>query len=301
MTLVARPDDILQSWVQPEGFGFTWLLIRQDGLIVSSGAVGSDTPAATPVADSNLYDDWPQDGRAATFVRDAFAMGGTAVVEMDGRLNVLHVFPYPKAGEPLAFCVLVSVGRRLDFAHAVAELGRKALQGIPLRDLLPEVVRLAGSVLRVNLALALHVDAAGQLQTVAVWPRPAPDAPLELAPTAEGQVIAGGVKRWSRDRGAERLVADQLTSARLRSYYCLPLWEGDRRIGALAVYGVAPREFVAEEQEFLESVVRLVGQAVATTRLLEQFERFQEVIEVTSDLVTLADVEGRVVYMNPAA
>ncbi|WP_405218661.1 GAF domain-containing protein [Agrococcus sp. Ld7] len=58
----------------------------------------------------------------------------------------------------------------------------------------------------------------------------------------------------------------------LRGYMCVPMLLGSRRVGAIEVFSMAPREFVADEIDAVEELATLIATVVDARRTAEQLE-----------------------------
>src|SRR5207302_7196931 len=78
-------------------------------------------------------------------------------------------------------------------------------------------------------------------------------------------------------------------------------------VGVLAVGSQRPREFSAIEERLLLALADHAAVAVENARLyrrlrleLEARERLTAILEATTDLVAIADLSGRLLYLNAA-
>jgi two-component system, sporulation sensor kinase E len=96
-------------------------------------------------------------------------------------------------------------------------------------------------------------------------------------------------------------------AARLEGYCAfasVPLRSNFKTYGTLNIYTREDRSFAEEEVQLLTSMASHIGLAVANTRLylgLKASERkFRGLVENAEDAIYLTDLEGRLVYANPA-
>jgi PAS domain S-box-containing protein len=96
-------------------------------------------------------------------------------------------------------------------------------------------------------------------------------------------------------------------AARLEGYCAfasVPLRSNFKTYGTLNIYTREDRNFSEEEVQLLTSMASHIGLAVANTRLylgLKASERkFRGLVENAEDAIYLTDLEGRLVYANPA-
>jgi PAS domain S-box-containing protein len=84
------------------------------------------------------------------------------------------------------------------------------------------------------------------------------------------------------------------------SLVALPLRDGDRAFGALAIYAGEPEAFGPDEVELLSELSDDLAFGLLTLRAGAERERLAAAVEQTADSITVTDSDGRVVYVNPA-
>lgn len=85
----------------------------------------------------------------------------------------------------------------------------------------------------------------------------------------------------------------------------VPLVHQGRVLGLLAVATRAPRHWTAEDKLLLTAVGRQTAVAVANAQLYEETrrseEKYRSLVNMTADLIFTVDVEGTILFANPAA
>jgi PAS domain S-box-containing protein len=100
--------------------------------------------------------------------------------------------------------------------------------------------------------------------------------------------------------------AEQMAATGIRWWIVIPLAADGRRLGLLH-FGLRPGrgEPPAELLELLRAVGDRAARALVTTQLISDLrrtrERFQRILEVLGEAVTVQDASGRIVYANAAA
>lgn len=100
--------------------------------------------------------------------------------------------------------------------------------------------------------------------------------------------------------------AEQMAATGIRWWVVLPLVADDRRVGLLH-FGMRPErgEPGAEALALLRTVADRAAHALATTQLIADLRRtrrrFERVLDVLGEAVTVQDAAGRIVYANEAA
>jgi PAS domain S-box-containing protein len=202
------------------------------------------------------------------------------------------------------------VGIRARQQAAVAELGRRALAGAPLDELIEAA---AGQAAR-------ELD--GDYVSV-----------LELTGDRRGMLIRGGhglpegvlggvlpaspedLPGFALHRDGPVLIDDFATEKRFGpsplqrdlevvSALAAPVGAPGRRFGVMVAHSRAPRQFDADDAHFLQSVANLLGAAAERARhediLSDSEARFRELVDTTPALMWMTDAEGHVTFVNAA-
>jgi PAS domain S-box-containing protein len=202
------------------------------------------------------------------------------------------------------------LGIRARQQAAVAELGRRALAGAPLDELIEAAAEQA----------ALELD--GDYVSV-----------LELTGDRRGMLIRAGhgfpegvlggvlpagpedLPGFALHREAPVLIDDFATEKRfgpsplqrdleVASALAAPVGAGGRRFGVMVAHSRAPRHFDPEDAHFLQAVANVVGVAVERARheeiVNDSEARFRELVDTTPALMWMTDAEGHVTFVNAA-
>ncbi|HEY7631164.1 MAG TPA: PAS domain S-box protein [Thermoleophilaceae bacterium] len=178
---------------------------------------------------------------------------------------------------------------------AVAELGRRALEGVGLPDLTEAAVEVVAETLGLEFAvvlefvpgderLALHASAGVPLK--ADWSRiPAQrdSSHAAYAVHLDGPVV---VEDFETERRFERSAV--LGKLGARSGVCVTIEGATRPFGALCAHSTRRRSFTADEVNFLQAVANVLATAIARKRTEDQ-------------IVELAAARGRLVAQTLAA
>ena len=85
----------------------------------------------------------------------------------------------------------------------------------------------------------------------------------------------------------------------------VPLVHAGKVLGILAVATRAPRRWTEEDKTLLTAVGQQIAVAVANAQLYEEMQRSEEkyrsLVNTTNDLIFTVDVEGNILFANPAA
>lgn len=95
-------------------------------------------------------------------------------------------------------------------------------------------------------------------------------------------------------------VRRQMISFGMASLLALPLSVEGRAEGVLCLASRAPREFSSHEIGLALRVAEQVSGALARARLIETQQRLSTVVEQSAEAVMISDVDGTIVYVNPA-
>ncbi|MFA5914864.1 MAG: EAL domain-containing protein [Burkholderiales bacterium] len=154
---------------------------------------------------------------------------------------------------------------------------------------------------------------------------------LELPGAMEGdcacrrRLISGELDHVTNIMECERLGRAKGDTRGLRYHASVPLWLGDRTLGVMnlvgpdkglfnddelrVLYGIGNQVAVALERAHLhehleylveEKTAKLAAEVEQRKRIQEQQARLTAILEATPDFVATGDLDGRVLYMNPA-
>jgi PAS domain S-box-containing protein len=84
------------------------------------------------------------------------------------------------------------------------------------------------------------------------------------------------------------------------SLLILPLLIRGEVVGSLALEGTEPRHFSPEEISLAWSAADQVAGALARVRLAQSQQRLSAALEQTAESVIITDIEGAIIYVNPA-
>ncbi|MHB8576088.1 MAG: PAS domain S-box protein [Dehalococcoidia bacterium] len=193
----------------------------------------------------------------------------------------------------------------------VTELGRLALSGIELNELFADTVRLGGLALGVSRLSILRLQPCGRellLVAGAGWQADAVGTKTISAGLSSlaGQALGRNEPVLLADLCASHGFDDSnLARQGLRDGVAVPVVGRTATYGALVVFSNEPRNFSAEEVNFLVTVAHILSTAVerrdAEQALRVSEERFRALIERSSDGVLLFDVAGVITYVSPSA
>ncbi len=94
-------------------------------------------------------------------------------------------------------------------------------------------------------------------------------------------------------------IRDLLTYCEVTSQMILPMMI-EETLGALTLGSTKSRRFSEEEVGLAQNVTNQVVGALARARLAETHRRLMTAIEQTPDSVVITDLDGRIIYVNPA-
>jgi PAS domain S-box-containing protein len=194
---------------------------------------------------------------------------------------------------------------------AIADLGRRALEGIPPDALLDETARLVAQVLDVELVevveltgddlLAMRAGAGWQPGIVGATTTPTSAAtPAAAALRANEPLIVADLAADPRFDAPAHL-RDHHASAAL----CCAIRGERTRFGVICAYPTRPRAFTRTDATFIRGIANVVGAAIARRRSEEELrttsETLSTLIAAAPVGVAVLDVDGRVQVWNPAA
>jgi PAS domain S-box-containing protein len=136
------------------------------------------------------------------------------------------------------------------------------------------------------------------------------DSPLAAGPT--GTAIRERRPIWCQDFMRDPATAPWRDRARRFGWQAsaaLPLFRGDAAVGALNVYSDQPHAFDREAQELLVEIAACVSRGIGnlaadaehrrtTERLMESERRLQDILDNTSMVVFVKDLDGRYLTIN---
>ncbi|WP_157202855.1 EAL domain-containing protein [Calidithermus chliarophilus] len=118
-----------------------------------------------------------------------------------------------------------------------------------------------------------------------------------------GQALRTGrpaLMRFIRDDPAYAPWRERALAHGFESSLGLPVEVGGRALGVLSLYAPEPDAFSAEELGLLERLAALVGRRVEFLRQRAETHKLSQVVEQEPEPVLITDLQGRIVYANPA-
>jgi PAS domain S-box-containing protein len=189
--------------------------------------------------------------------------------------------------------------------EAVAELGRRALGGRDVQQLMADAAKAAAEVLHLDHAgvLELQLDrselvlrAVSGAELDAAKPTRVSAAPSTLSGyvlSIKKPVVVTDLRTETRFRGAPILREHKIVSA----VACI-IQGADRPYGVLAAFSTELRAFSENDVSFLQSVANTLGEAIAKQRALEELDRF---FTPSLNPMFIGGFDGYVKRVNPAA
>ena len=200
-----------------------------------------------------------------------------------------------------------------DALGLVRASNRALVRSVDESQLLKEICRIAVEIGRYRMAwvglspedtttsvrpVAWSGDEAGYLSSIQV----------DLDRGTDGQEPVARAIRTGEPVVVERLAeisrrAAWVREARARGYesiLVLPLRNGGKALGALAIYADESDAFGHREVDLLSELSEDLGFGLVTIRLRAERARLAAAVEQTADSITVTDPHGRVVYVNPA-
>jgi PAS domain S-box-containing protein len=170
---------------------------------------------------------------------------------------------------------------------ALADLARRALEGLELDRLLDAAAATAASELGVEQVAVLELTADGK-------------GMLARAGVGLPEGVVGGVLRVQPLNGTgPSTLHDDLGSA---STEAVSIHVRDRHFGWLEVFSRDAREFTLDETEFLRGLAGVLGAAVDRTQeedvVIDSEAQFRELADTTPALMWMTDAEGDVTFVN---
>ena len=170
---------------------------------------------------------------------------------------------------------------------ALADLARHALEGLDLDLLLQVAAETAARELGVGQAAVLELTGDGE-------------GMLARAGVGLPEGVVGGVLPVQPVAGDRPSPLSQDLEAASTS--ASPLFVRDRQFGWLEAYSHEPREFTADETEFLGGLAAILGAAVDRTQeedvVIDSEAQFRELADTTPALMWMTDAEGDITFVN---
>jgi two-component system cell cycle sensor histidine kinase/response regulator CckA len=213
---------------------------------------------------------------------------------------------------------LSPAGRELDRRSRqqadVARLGVLALSGLPLTDLFAEALRSLRAHLQLPLAAIIRSD--GDTSQIAAADGFLPQTEsMPIAPGSLGALLRGTcgavvVADLSRETRFRRSLL--LESMGAQSGIAVPLRAGGGTIGGVTAGDRRPREYPAEDVDFLQSIANVLSAAVLRSCQDDELRRaaesvaaseryFRSMIENSLDSVSIVDEKNCFSYVSPNA
>ena len=227
-----------------------------------------------------------------------------------------HAYPFVNLGGPGIRTDTDAVTdddrlRKLARAEAaVADLGRRALEGAEIDELVQAAAETAVGMLGVDLAAVYETLSTGEESQIR--------GAIGFDRDVVGRIVPAGASSLSGFTIAENMpvvmndaaVEDRFTphellrDAGVRSAISVPLRGRPRAFGTLAAYSLSERSFGEDEVNLLRSAGNVLAAAIARARtedsLREVNNLLQGVVEGSGDTVFVKDVLGRYVLVNTA-
>jgi len=194
---------------------------------------------------------------------------------------------------------------------AIADLGRRALEGAKPSELMDAAVETVVGMLKVDFAAVYELLASGdslELRAAVGWEN---DVTGVVVPVREdslaGFTIAENGPVVVDDLPSERRFVPprRLVDSGILSGITVPLRGRPRPIGVLAAYSLEWRRFRQDDVILLRSAANVLAAAIARVRTEDSLRQanslLQGVVEGTADPVFVKDVEGRYLLLNAAA
>ncbi len=198
---------------------------------------------------------------------------------------------------------------RLDQQRVVAELGCKALSGVPLRELLDDVVRGVSEGLRVELCKVLQILPSSGKQLVLCaavgWDASAIGTVLDEDEGSQSRftvrqghpVVVTDLPNETRFRGSRLLVEQGVVSG-----MTVTIGTVDNPWGVLGAHTRASRRFSDADVSFLRSVANVVGAVVAREKAEQGLRKretlYRTLIDVLPDEVCITDAQGLITFVS---
>ena len=189
--------------------------------------------------------------------------------------------------------------------EAVAELGRQALAGREVQQLMADAAKSAAEVLHMDHAGVLELEPDGSEFVLRAVHGAGLSAPNETRVSADASTLSGYVlsinkpvivtdlRTETRFLGAPILSEHKIVSAAA----CI-IQGADRPYGVLAALSAKPRTFSDNDVSFLQSVANTLGEAIVRQRALEELDRF---FTPSLNPMFIGGFDGYIKRANPAA
>jgi PAS domain S-box-containing protein len=193
---------------------------------------------------------------------------------------------------------------------AVADLGRRALEGAETDDLMQAAVETAAAMLGVELAavyellsprdeLKIRAAVGFREDVVGTTARGAASSLAGFTIAENGPVVSDDLTEERRFSPHELLVRTGVRGA-----ISVPLRGRPRAFGVLSAYSLTPRRFTEDEVNLLRTAGNVLAAAIARARtedsLREVNTLLHGVVEGSGDTVFVKDAEGRYILVNKA-
>ena len=190
----------------------------------------------------------------------------------------------------------------------MAELGQRALAGLPLEELLDEAVAVAARELEAEFVSLLELTGDGQALLIRAghgWPEGIVGGVL---PTESyqlpGHAMRSGGPVIVEDFASEDRFAPSEVQRRLgiASSLAAPIGSTGRYFGVLGVHSRQPGFFSRDDVHFAQAVANVVGAAAERSHAEEMVRdseaRFRVLADTTPALMWTTDAEGHVTFVN---
>jgi PAS domain S-box-containing protein len=192
----------------------------------------------------------------------------------------------------------------------VADLGRQALGGLALDELLNAAVRTAREELDTAYATLAELTGDGSGLLVRAGAGLPEGLTGGVVPVRAGElpgvVLEGRRAVAVEDFGSDPNVdpSSEQRDLGVASAMAAPIEGPGRPHGVLAVHSRSPHRWSPEDLHFLDALANVVGLAVQRDRneelIRDSEERFRELVDTTPALMWMTDAEGHVTFVNRA-
>ncbi len=188
---------------------------------------------------------------------------------------------------------------------AVAELGRQALAGGKLDDLLADATRAVRETLDVELCEFVEAANEGAMlrrRAGAGWGGADLDAVAAGVSSPAGHAMATGTPVSVPDLSLDPRFADDVLAREhgVVSSKSVPVQGGGRSYGVLCAHATRRRPFTDHDRNFLQAVAHVLAAALDRTEAEATQNRLVALLEATTDGVAIAAADHRLLYVNRA-
>ncbi len=209
--------------------------------------------------------------------------------------------PLTLGEEQLVVCFARPIGRRIrqTMDEPLARIGGGSRRDERLDSLKRNAVEMMANALDADAVAIFSAAADGhRLRLDAVWPPTLSSQEVEHSAEIEALDLAQAVNFPTLSYARPVLIAG--LPDRIQSASCVPLIADSEVAGIIAAYSGQEWLLADEETAFLGIVAQMIGDRIAKERATSAQTRLTKILDTTTDLVMLAEPNGRRIYMNPA-